>query len=142
MRTKPIGFEPTRNIAGFDPNPVPYVLNPSEAFKIGDMVKLDANGHVTKVAAADTSVLGIMAETVTADATAVTYGSVYNNPLTIFSVAYTGAAVPVAGGAYTVGADSRSINADDTTGGKQVIADYVDTANGIMNVFIKKHLYT
>lgn len=83
------GFELVRNLLGFAPNAVPYELTPSEAFVTGDMVVL-TNGKVTKAAAGATNVLGVMAETVTADATDVTKGLVHDNPFNVYRCTFAG----------------------------------------------------
>ena len=82
------GFEFVRNLAGYPANPVPYELTPGEAFKKGDLVVF-ANGKVTKATAASVKdILGVMAETITADATKVTKGLVYDNPLNVYRVTF------------------------------------------------------
>ncbi|GAB7387358.1 hypothetical protein BSNK01_11940 [Bacillaceae bacterium] len=140
MAHKPNGFEFVRNLAGFATNPVPYVLTPGESFKAGDIVTL-SNGRVTKATAATTTILGVMAETVTASATGTTYGRVYDNPLNVYRVQYTGTATPAVGSVQSIGADSRTINADDTTGQDQVTVSGVDSVNKILEVVITKHIY-
>lgn len=82
------GFEFVRNLAGFPANPVPYELTPGESFKKGDMVVF-SNGKVTKATAASVKdILGVMAETITADASKVTKGLVYDNPLNVYRVSF------------------------------------------------------
>lgn len=137
---QPKGFEGTRNLAGYAHNPGKYVLNPGEAFTAGDLVKLNASGAITKALVADTLVAGVMAQTITAAASGTTYGDVYDNPQSVYKVAYTGAATPVAGMQVTIATGARTINIDDTTGGKQAtVVGIPDTVNKIIQVFLTKH---
>lgn len=83
-----MGFELVRNIAGFPANPVPYELTPSTAFKKGDLVVFSAGKVAQATSASVDNILGVMAETITADATAVTKGLVYDNPFNVYRVTF------------------------------------------------------
>lgn len=139
---KPNGFEPIRNIAGFAENPGTYKLKASEAFTEGDPVKLDASGDVTKAANADTEILGIMAQTITAEATGTTLGRVHDNPLQVFRVAYEGTATPVAGSAQSLKTtNARVIDSDDAGVADPFKVVRVDSVNKVLEVVITKHAF-
>lgn len=77
------GFERIGNKFNLAAQANEYEMTPSLALVEGDMVVL-TNGKVAKAAANATNVLGVCAETKTADATAVTKIRVYDNPFDIF----------------------------------------------------------
>lgn len=134
---KPNGFEPSRNLAGFAANPGTYTATTGVTINKGALVKL-VSGLVTNAAVADTSILGVAAEQITS-ATAGQKIRVYDNPLQVYKVGYTGTATPVAGGEASIAASGKEINSDDTTGGKPCVVTSVDSVNKILNVVIKKH---
>lgn len=133
-----MAFEFVRNLAGFPANPVAYPLTNSEAFVKGDLVKI-SNGKITKATATDTAVFGVMAETVTAAATGTTYGLVYDNPLNVYRVPYTGTGTPVFGVTRSI-ANSQTVDADSGTGGQVVTILAVDSVKKTVDVVVTKHI--
>jgi len=133
-----MAFDLVRNLAGFPANPVAYPLTAGESFTKGDLVKI-SSGKITKAAAADTAVFGVMAETVTAAATGTTYGLVYDNPLNVYRAPYTGTGTPVFGATRSI-ATSQTVDADSATGGQVVTVLAVDSVNKTVDVVITKHI--
>lgn len=134
-----MAFQFVRNLAGFPQNPVGYLLNPGESFTIGDVVKFDANGRITKAGPDDTAVAGVMAETITAAATGETYGRVYDNPLNVYRAPYTGTGTPIVGTTMSL-ANAGAVDADNVSGGQVATVLAVDTVNKTVDVVLTKHI--
>ena len=84
-----IGFEPIYNkTVTTIPNPVAYELTPSTTFTKGDMVVLTAGKLALATASSVDDIIGVMAETVTSDATSITYGKVYDHPDNVYRVTF------------------------------------------------------
>lgn len=103
-----VGFEPIYNKTVTDiPNPVAYELTPSTAFNKGDMVVLTGGKLALATATSVGDIVGVMAESVTSDATSVIYGKVYDHPDNVYRCTFASQVDSIAtGGSTTTLVDS------------------------------------
>lgn len=131
-------FTFVRNLAGFPANPSIYPLASSTTFTKGNLVKV-SSGAITNSTNSDDEAIGVMAESIAADAK--THGAVYDNPLNVYRVPYSGDTAPALFSRKNIKSDSAAIlDGSSSDGPLTVIA--VDSVNKTVDVIISSHTLT
>lgn len=115
------------------PNPVAYELTPSTTFTRGDMVVLTAGKVALATSSSVTDILGVMAETITSDATTLMYGKVYDHPDNVYRATFVDQldSTATAGGTDNLIDTSLSTNSNDVWNGALLYV-YAGTNAGCM----------